>query len=283
MIIPSDSFVDYDDVFNIGSDPSNIPSNRNPVSANAALQCITDLVDCCGTESGSTVRTEHGNWYFPDGATVGFGDGTQFLVNRGPNEVINGQQFNGSVRLFRRFSAAPERGRFRCEIPNAANPSVNQILYINVCEFITRLVCTNNIMFPIISIVNFGFRFNVDNVIISSSTGSTATTAGERDYSLTCSATLFEPSCLPSGVPSPNLQWSFGSSTSLPSGVTATSTVMSSSNSTSETYTSALWFSPLSQSHAGMYTCRLRPGRLENSVMVTVNGMIIVMVDFLER
>ena len=119
-----------------------------------------------------------------------------------------------------------------------------------------------------LSTVNFGFRFNVSHVIISPSTGSTATTAGQRDYSLTCSATLFQPSSLPSDAPSPNFQWSFGGNTSLPSGVTPTPTVMSSSNSSSETYTSTLQISPLSQSHAGMYTCRLGPGRLVNNVMV---------------
>ena len=124
--------------------------------------------------------------------------------------------------------------------------------------------------------MNFGFRFNVDHVTISPSTGSTATTAGQRDYSLTCSSTLFELDRIisRSNVPSPNFQWSFDGSTSLPSGVTAMPTVMSSSNSTSETYTSTLQFSPLSQSHAGMYTCRLGPGRLVNSVVVTVNGKL---------
>ena len=101
-----------------------------------ALQCVTDLVDCCGTESG-TVRTECGDWYFPDGRRVEFGGGTRFLVNRGPNEVINRQQFNGSVRLFRRFSGVPERGRFFCELPNAADPTVNQVLYVNICESVT--------------------------------------------------------------------------------------------------------------------------------------------------
>ena len=122
--------MDLDDVLNTGGLPD--PSNREPASANASLQCITDLVDCCGTESG-TVRTERGNWYFPDGTTVGFGSGARFLESRGPNEVIGEQQFNGSVRLFRRFSGVTERGRFRCELPNAA--SVNQILYVNICEF----------------------------------------------------------------------------------------------------------------------------------------------------
>ena len=78
------------------------------------------------------------------------------------------------------------------------------------------------------------------------------------------------------GVPQPNFQWSFDGSASLPSGVTAMPTVMSSSNSNSETYTSALQFSQLSQSlHTGMYTCRLGPGRLLNNITVTVNGNIL--------
>ena len=123
--------------------------------------------------------------------------------------------------------------------------------------------------------MNFGFHFNLDHVTFSPSTGSTTTTAGERDYSLNCSVTLFDPIRLPSGVPSPNFQWSFNGSASLPSGVTAMPTVMSSSNSTSETYTSTLQFSsPLSPFlHTGMYICGLGPGRLVNSVTVTVNGM----------
>jgi hypothetical protein len=125
--------------------------------------------------------------------------------------------------------------------------------------------------------VNFGFRFNVSHVTISPSTGSTATNAGEA-YSLTCSVTLFDPSRLPSGVPSPNFQWSFDGSSSLPSGVTAMPTVTSSSNSTSKTYTSILQFSPLSQCHniIGNYTCQLGPGRLMNSAVVTVDGIDII-------
>ena len=53
--------------------------------------------------------TEHGNWYFPDGTVVleTLGDNdfmSRLQVNRGPNEVINGQTVYGSVRLFQRFS-----------------------------------------------------------------------------------------------------------------------------------------------------------------------------------
>ena len=125
--------------------------------------------------------------------------------------------------------------------------------------------------------MNFGFSYDIDHVTISSSTDSTTTTAGQRNYSLMCSSTLFELDRIfsRSDVPSPKFQWLFdGSSTSLPSGVTAMPTVMS-SNSDSETYTSTLQFSIISQSHAGMYTCRLGAGRLVISAMITVNGIII--------
>ena len=84
-------------------------------------------------------------------------------------------------------------------------------------------------------------------------------------------------------MPSPNFQWSFNGSASLPSGVTAMTTVMwSSSNSTSETYSSTLQFSRLSQSHAGMYTCQLGPGRLVNNVWIQVNGIKIVVMCIID-
>ena len=142
VTIPNDSFVDLDDVMYTapGTHLSDLPSNRNP--RDESLQCITDLVDCCGTEPdtpSNITRTVHGDWYFPNGTAVGFGGGTRFLVNRGPNEVIGYdqqlQQFNGSVRLYRRYGNPPGRGRFHCELPSAANPSVNQTLYANICEF----------------------------------------------------------------------------------------------------------------------------------------------------
>ena len=138
--------MDYDDVLNIGGSSANIPSNRNP--SDEALQCVTDLEDCCGTESGSMNRTERGNWYFPDGTEVlehRYSDFVErFQVNRGPNEVINGQIVYGSVRLFHRFSSVPGRGRFHCELPDATKPSVNQTLYVNICEFITTILCNNH-------------------------------------------------------------------------------------------------------------------------------------------
>ena len=125
--------MDHDDVLNIvsGGPSQEIPTNGN--SRNALL-CVTDLVDCCATP-----HTVRGDWYFPDGRRVGFDTGfsAAYLANRGVNEETFGQTVYGSVRLYRRFSGSSDRGRFRCELPSAANPSVNQTLYVNICEFIT--------------------------------------------------------------------------------------------------------------------------------------------------
>ena len=116
--------------------------------------------------------------------------------------------------------------------------------------------------------MNFGTAFNVPHVLTSSS-GSNM--EGEM-YSLMCSSTLRSDSApLPNNVPAPTFVWSFGPSGDdpLPSGVTD----MGTTSSDSITFTSALQFSPLSQCHIGMYTCRLGPARLMTSIMVTVNGI----------
>ena len=92
-------------------------------------------------------------------------------------------------------------------------------------------------------------------------------------FSLLCSATLIHPIPLPSNVPSPNFEWLYSpeGNASLPTGVTPMATVLMSGN----TYSSTLLFSPtLNESHAGMYTCRLGGGRLANSTVVSVDGML---------
>ena len=93
--------------------------------------------------------------------------------------------------------------------------------------------------------------------------------AGET-FSLVCSATLITVP-LPSDVPAPTFEWFHGiNNSSLPSGVTPMETVRGSGN----TYISTLQFSPLYQSYSGMYTCRLGAGRMANSTLVNVTGMI---------
>ena len=120
---------------------TDLPSNRN--TRDEALKCVTDLVDCCGTESG-TIRTERGDWYLPGGSRVGFDTerGITYQANRGPNEEINGQTVYGSVRLYRRWNP-PDRGRFRCELPSADNPSFNQTLYVYIGELIPSYYVTH--------------------------------------------------------------------------------------------------------------------------------------------
>ena len=129
--IPNNSLVDLDDLLcrtptTLNSDP---PTNSNDGAQ--TLMCITDLVECCEIQ-------ELGNWYYPNGTRVPSSTGAYefatFLANRGQNEVINGQQLHayGSVRLFRRWSRPPERGSFRCELPNAADPNTTQTLYVNI-------------------------------------------------------------------------------------------------------------------------------------------------------
>jgi hypothetical protein len=122
--------VDIDDLlYRAGDDPK--PTNANGLH-NQTLVCVTDLEDCCDSP-----RTMRGNWYYPDGRAVAAGAGTwhrTFMKNRGANEVLNGQQFYGSVRLFYRWSNPPGKGHFRSGLPNAGDPSVNQFLYADVGE-----------------------------------------------------------------------------------------------------------------------------------------------------
>ena len=74
-------------------------------------------------------------------------------------------------------------------------------------------------------------------------------------------------------VSPPIFEWFFGPNNgSLSSGVTPTENI----SSNGDTYTSNLQFSPLSQSHTGMYTCRLGGNaRLADIFTVIVNGMTV--------
>ena len=150
--IPSDSLVDIDDILYTVPSPC---CNDDPTNANGlhdqTLVCITDLVDCCDAP-----RTVHGDWYFPNGRRIRFDTendiGVVFQANRGPNEVINGRQFYGSVRLYRRYSPT-QRGRFYCDLPSAADPNVTQTLYANIGEIIliSSIMMNTNIIIAFLS------------------------------------------------------------------------------------------------------------------------------------
>ena len=115
------------------------PTNSHSDIHDRALLCITDLEDCCAAP-----RRVRGDWYYPDGRTVptGYPVGpAAYQKNRGPNEILNGRQFYGSVRLWRRYGRPPEGGRFRCELPSAADPNITQTLYANIGESDYKTMC----------------------------------------------------------------------------------------------------------------------------------------------
>ena len=115
VTLPSDSLVDLDDIPNLSIDGGAYDVN--------ALNCRTDLEECCNADLQS-LPASLGEWYYPNGTALVFDaqpGGTTFRRNR---DLMN-------VRLWRRATPT-ERGRFRCELPNAQN--VNQTVYVNICE-----------------------------------------------------------------------------------------------------------------------------------------------------
>ena len=87
VTISNNSLVDFHDLLYRTADEPD-PSNDRALLHDAALLCVTDLVDCCRSP-----LTVHGDWYYPDGSVVQY-DGNLgkavFRRNRGPNEVRNG-------------------------------------------------------------------------------------------------------------------------------------------------------------------------------------------------
>ena len=113
VTLPSDSLVDFDDIPNV--------SGGGGATDVDVLNCRTDLEACCNA-GDQNLPASLGEWYYPDGTALTFdAGGATFRRTRGL--MI--------VRLWRR-NTPPERGRFRCELPNAQN--VNQIVYVNICE-----------------------------------------------------------------------------------------------------------------------------------------------------
>ena len=88
------------------------------------LLCHTDRSGCCRNSDGHA----QGHWYFPDPP------GDQVLIR---GERTTGDYFyrNRDARIVRlnRVGTPSERGRFRCEIPNASGDMVN--LYVNIGEW----------------------------------------------------------------------------------------------------------------------------------------------------
>ena len=103
-------------------------------------------------------------------------------------------------------------------------------------------------------------------------TPSGSSIAGENS-SLVCSANIVTHE----DTPRPHFQWFFGpNNNSLPFRPPMTTNSMN-------TYTSTLQFSPLSQSRAGMYTCRLGGNaRLAARTTLMVNGTQCIYVSIID-
>ena len=88
----------------------------------SGLHCNTDRNGCCRASG-------EGHWYLPDGIEV-----MSFTVEAarpGPGNFFTRNRDTRIVRLNRNGDPS-ERGRFRCEIPNASG--VNVTLYVNIGE-----------------------------------------------------------------------------------------------------------------------------------------------------
>ena len=87
------------------------------------LSCRTDNTRCCSIDYGE----RQGNWFYPNGTQV---DSYKSGTNSGP-KFFGRNRGSSSVNLFRGGSPS-ERGRFRCEVPDAAG--VNRSVYANICK-----------------------------------------------------------------------------------------------------------------------------------------------------
>ena len=109
---------------NISNDSYVLADDIN--EGNSGLHCNTDRSNCCGASDG----VAQGHWYYPDGSQVGsFTDGD---TGPGPSNFFYRNRATGIVRL-NRIGAPSERGRFRCEVLNAAGDMVT--LYVNIGEW----------------------------------------------------------------------------------------------------------------------------------------------------
>ena len=82
---------------------------------NGVLLCHTDRSDCCRTSDGAT----QGHWYYPNGSQVRSFTQAENLTGSEPRNFFYRNRDTGIVRLNRQGDP-PERGRFRCEIPEGS-------------------------------------------------------------------------------------------------------------------------------------------------------------------
>ena len=113
MTVPNDSYVLASSIIPGGS-----------------LICNTSRNDCCSA-SDNPKGTVQGHWYYPRGNVVNsYSVGYQSRYNNGT--FFARSRDSGIVRLYSNGNPQ-ERGRFRCEIPNASGDIETH--YVNIGEY----------------------------------------------------------------------------------------------------------------------------------------------------
>ena len=115
----SDVYLALRGVFIANNSQVNIRSiGQSSDSPNGALQCITDRIPCCFSQS-----SRHGEWYLPNRAALvqGTTSTTAFYRSRGDN---------GDVSLNRPSDVMSPNGKYCCEVSDATD--TNQILCVNI-------------------------------------------------------------------------------------------------------------------------------------------------------
>lgn len=96
-----------------------------------ALQCITDLFNCCKAMYTTDSCETLGNWIYPNGTGVGVYKASQnFYKDRGRSKVY----------LYRRIGSISPVGKFCCKVPDATCTHI--IVCINLGEWSTWLMKT---------------------------------------------------------------------------------------------------------------------------------------------
>ena len=236
-------------------------------SVDGALHCNTDRSGCCHAFDGAA----QGHWYYPDGTQVrSFTQ--EDAANTGLRNFFFRSRTTGVVRL-NRFGDPPQRGRFRCELPNASGDNVTLYVNIGECFVIRELLhhCRISHSFlvdviptaPPLTVHPIATTNDVPpattgapttiTITVSPITFSGSAIAGES-YRLRCTVTVT------GSTDQPVFTWLMGPMNSEVTAGVETADSMS-----------MLTFNPLAATHAGTYTCRATLNSAMDSETVTVS------------
>ena len=270
--------------------------------SSSGLHCNTDRSDCCSFSDHPSGVAPQGHWYFPNGSEV-----MSFTIENAANPTRNFFSRDRRTRVVRlsRNRNPPDRGRFRCEIPNASGVIVT--LYVNVgeCTVFILINCHSmSLCSTLVDIIPSQTTTGPPMTTISQSTttqtNSVTTTSTTAEDSNTAPPTSDAPAttALPpvsvdvapinsSGTTivgdiqiltcsvsvygsseQPTITWLDNNGAEISS---STTRMVSATSGSAGSYSITLTFNPLAASDAGRYTCRATLGSTMGSVIWVVN------------